>query len=214
MHDLIENVMKEGKTGLDAISMDISAAQLEQMDELRKLKDIEIENSNVLVNVTYQQRILESRVANAELANAELKATMNERKVAFSAYVKEDQITKHGDTIVFGGQPFGIGGGFDTSTGIFTCPKTGIYVFYVTLVCVANSKETNTLTASLKTDSRDKMNIVSSSIKHEYYGSEGSNMVIANLTQGQTVKVVTYGRNSSVMRYMSTFSGMLLYWPI
>ena len=117
------------------MSNNISAAQLRQMDEITKLKDVDIRNSKIFDDVAHQQRTLDSRVANTELVCTELNKTLNDRKIAFSAYVKEDQATKAGDIIHFGGVVFQTGGGYNNSTGTFICPKTGVYVFYVTLVC-------------------------------------------------------------------------------
>ena len=211
VYDLIGNIREEENKDLETKSNNISVTLLRQMDEISNLKDKQIRNSNMLEDVTHQQRKLESDVANAELAYKALKETLNGRKIAFSAYVDASQATKPGDTIAFSGVMYHTGGGFSSSTGTFKCPQTGVYVFYVTLVCESHVSVTNTLTATLKVNTKNKINIVSRSSKLEQYCSEGSNMVIVPLTEGQTVYVVTYGSEASVMKYMSTFSGMLLY---
>ena len=200
VHDLIKNIREEGKKDLKTMSSNISATQSRQLDEIKKLKDEEIRNSKLLDDLAHQQKTLDSRVADTELVSTELKTTLNDRKIAFSYRVKKDQATKPSDTILFSQLLFQTGGGYNDLTGTFKCPKTGVYVFYVTLVVV----ETNTLHASLTVDTDHRMLIASK-------GSEGSNIVIVHVREGQTVSVVTYARDVTVMSYMSTFSGMLLY---
>ena len=212
VHNLIENIREEGKKDLKVMSSNVSATQSRQLDEITKLKDEEIRNSRILDDLAHKQRTLDSRVANTEHSYTKLKGTLNSRKIAFSSAVMKNQATKPGDIILFDGVLFQTGGGYDASSGTFKCPRTGVYLFYVTLVCEARLKETNTLAASLKVDNNLWVNIVSKSTEREQYCSEGSNMVIKHVREGQTVSVVTYyGKEASVMKYMSTFSGMLLY---
>ena len=212
VHNRIENIREEGKKDLKVMSSNVSATQSRQLDEITKLKDEEIRSSMILDDLAHKQRTLDSCVANTEHSYRKLKGTLNSRKIAFSAQVNENHATKSGDTILFNGVVFQTGGGFYASSGTFKCPRTGVYLFYVTLVCESHFKETNTLAASLKVDTRVRMNIVSKSTEFEQYCSEGSNMVIDHVREGQTVSVVTYnGKEASVMKYMSLFSGMLLY---
>lgn len=213
VHDLIENIREEGKKDLEAISRNISVAELRQMDEITKLKDVDIRNRKTLDDVTNQQRALDSRVANTENSHTELKATLNDRKIAFSAYVKEEKATKPGDIIHFDIVVSQTGGGYDVSTGTFKCPRSGVYLFYVTLVCKSLSSEKKNLIATLKADNTELMLIVSGCTSNIFTPLviEGSNMVITHLTEGQTVSVITQFFQVSVYEGISTFTGMFLY---
>ena len=53
--------------------------------------------------------------------------------IGFSAYATNSQEPNEGDLVMFSSTHVNAGGGYDTSTSIFTCPTTGFYYIYFSL---------------------------------------------------------------------------------
>ena len=51
--------------------------------------------------------------------------------VAFSAGVTKHLVYQHAETVIYDRVFTNIGSGYNSATGIFTCPTSGIYVFEV-----------------------------------------------------------------------------------
>ena len=60
--------------------------------------------------------------------------------VAFSATVAESAEYGAGDVAQFGVVLSNVGGAYDSSTGVFTCPNTGLYAFYVSVYTAATQQ--------------------------------------------------------------------------
>ena len=107
------------------------------------------------------------------------------QKVAFTAGVTSDSSTWNSGTLIFNSVILNVGNGYNPSTGVFTSPAAGTYVFYVTAV------------ESIKQDLR--VDIVLNSVSkvrtigfHDAAFQTGTNMVVLNLKKGDSVWVRHY----------------------
>lgn len=205
-HGLLENVIQETLIDFREISFNIS----DQMEQMNNIFLNQISTDRNIQKIARKQIKLEKQMAEAKIAHQELNARLESGKIAFSAYVHTNQDTKGGETIKFDAVLYSIGGGYNESSGIFTCPETGVYLFSVTLQCDPRQGKT-LLTSSLKVNSMTTVSMLSRSTGKEDYCSQGSILFILHLSKGQTVCIETYGRDATVLKDMSIFSGTLLY---
>ncbi|KAL4217382.1 positive regulation of adiponectin secretion [Mactra antiquata] len=133
-------------------------------------------------------------------------------EVAFSAGLTHDATFNNGEVVPFNTQYTNIGGGYDTTTGIFTCPKAGIYLFQYHMVAHLDAEGWLELYHNAY--------YINSAYSHTGgdYGSSG-NSAILKLSAGDTVSikaVSTYYGYSGTQLYgqtdeiYSTFSGYIL----
>ena len=54
--------------------------------------------------------------------------------VAFTAFAYDATYTEPGTTITFNGTATNLGNAFDAASGVFTCPITGYYLFYASIM--------------------------------------------------------------------------------
>ncbi|XP_052776748.1 heavy metal-binding protein HIP-like [Mya arenaria] len=112
------------------------------------------------------------------------------------------------ETIVFKTVVTNEGGAYDGTTGVFTAPVNGTYVFYSNIM----TKEGTSIETSLKVNDINKLYLYSGG-PTGFYGP-GSNMAVLNLNSGDKVKMVKHGPWGSEPFYIhvnwSTFSGFLL----
>jgi hypothetical protein len=126
-------------------------------------------------------------------------------KVAFTAGVTSPSTTWSSGTLVFPKVIHNIGGGYNPSTGVFTAPTEGHYVFFVTVVEYD------------KQDSAVDI-VLNGASKVRTLGSDrapfqtGANMVVLRLQQGDTVWIKrSFGKGYWTHSVpMTTFSGFLL----
>ena len=127
--------------------------------------------------------------------------------VSFSARVKPSisNIGKY-TTIKFAAVETNIGNAYDSTTGEFTAPLAGVYVFSATIL----AKPNNYIETVLKVNDDVKLWLYSGDGK--YYGSS-SNLLVSHLNKGDKVKMTTYCCGSKpfyIHHYWSTFSGFLI----
>ena len=105
------------------------------------------------------------------------------QKVAFTTGVKSSSSTWNSGTLIFNSVILNVGNGYNPSTGVFTSPVAGTYVFYVTAV------------ESIKQDLRVDIVLNSvSKVRTMGYSDAayqtGTNMVVLNLQKGDSVWVM------------------------
>ena len=127
--------------------------------------------------------------------------------VSFSARVKPSisNIGKY-TTIRFASVETNIGNAYDSTSGEFTTPLAGVYVFSATIL----AKQKNYIETVLKVNDEVKLWLYSGDGK--YYGSS-SNLLVSHLNKGDKVKMTTYCCGSKpfyIHHYWSTFSGFLV----
>ena len=127
--------------------------------------------------------------------------------VSFSARVKPTiPIIGEDTTIKFASVETNIGNAYDNTTGEFTAPLAGVYVFFANIL----AKPKNYIETVLKVNDEDKLLLYSGDGK--YYDS-GSNLLVSHLNKGDKVKMTTYISGTKpfyIHHYWSTFSGFLI----
>ena len=126
------------------------------------------------------------------------------RKVAFTVAVKSSSSTLYSKTLIFDHIISNVGNGYDPSTGVFTAPRAGTYVFYVAAV----EYSTYYLTLDIVINSAAKVRLVGySSASYQ----TGTNMVAQYLRRGDDVRVKhTSGKGYYTMTIPTpTFTGFM-----
>ena len=132
---------------------------------------------------------------------------IDKKIVSFSARVKSS-ISNIGTytTIKFASVETNIGNAYDSTSGEFTAPLAGVYVFFATIL----TKTKNYIETVLKVNDEHKLWLYSGDSK--YHGS-GSNLLVSHLSKGDKVKMTTYCCGSNpfyIHDSWSTFSGFLI----
>ena len=158
---------------------------------------------------------LQKRVTEQSEEIADLRKQLVETKdghkptVAFSARVEPTyQDIAPWATIRFSSVETNIGDGYNSNTGEFTAPRTGVYVFFSHIL----SKPNKNIETALQVNGDNKLWLYSGGPSSAYGSS--SNMLVIRLKQGDKVKMVKHGPWGTKPFYIhhvwSTFSGFLL----
>ena len=127
------------------------------------------------------------------------------QKVAFTAGVTSSSTTWNSGTLIFNSVILNVGTGYNPSTGIFTSPVAGMYVFYV--IAVEFNKQD--LRVEIVLNSVSKVRTIGfSDASHQ----TGTNMVVLNLQKGDSVWVRhRYGKGYWTQSVpATTFTGFLI----
>ena len=125
--------------------------------------------------------------------------------MAFTAGVTSVSTTWNSGTLIFNSVILNVGNGYNPSTGVFTSPVAGTYVFYVTAVEYIKQY----LMVDIVLNSLSKVRTIGES--NASYQT-GTNMVVLNLQKGDSVWV----RHASGKGYytnsvpITTFTGLLV----
>ncbi|XP_056016366.1 multimerin-2-like [Ostrea edulis] len=190
-----------------------------------QLSDLENSHSGVLSTVTgYMNKTVDSlkvELKDAQIEQLKLSSTVTslemfrmnltntkcdlQKKVAFTAGVTSTSSTWNSGTLVFPVVINNIGGGYNPSTGVFTAPTEGHYVFFVTVV----EYSTQYSRVDIVLNGSSKVRTIGDN--NAAYQT-GVNMVVLRLQQGDTVWI---GHNSGKGYFtdsipITTFSGFLL----
>ncbi|XP_062566830.1 uncharacterized protein LOC134229134 [Saccostrea cucullata] len=144
---------------------------------------------------------------NTELRSANDKLSVS-TKVAFTAGITSQDTSWSGSTLVFPKIIFNTGGGYNPTTGMFTAPVDGHYVFFV---CV-QSYNTNEIWVDIVLNGESQVRTMAHDKHDKDYFETGVNLVVLRLNQGDKVWV----KRSRGTGYYSdsvpitTFSGFLL----
>ena len=125
--------------------------------------------------------------------------------VAFTAGVTSSSSTWNSGTLIFDSVIVNVGNGYNPSTGVFTSPVAGTYVFYVT--AVEYSKQYLQVDIVLNSVSKVKL------LGEDDAGYQtGTNMVVLNLQKGDNVWVKhQYGKGYWTQSVpATTFTGFLI----
>ncbi|XP_078317077.1 uncharacterized protein LOC111103840 isoform X3 [Crassostrea virginica] len=127
------------------------------------------------------------------------------QKVAFTAGVTSLSSTWNSGTLVFNSVILNVGTGYNPSTGVFTSPVAGTYVFYVS--ALEYSKQY--LQVDIVLNSVSKVKLVGD---NEAAYQTGTNMVVLNLQKGDSVwvKHVSGKGYWSARVPATTFTGFLI----
>ncbi|XP_069134194.1 complement C1q-like protein 2 [Argopecten irradians] len=199
--------------------------------EFEELKNIHEKDANALETLKVQYRNLEKRVETTETENKYLRKlhtrlespttgdltlsnhTRDTRAgptpagpIAFYYYL-HDQVPPPGNYIIkFDDKVTNEGGYYDPTSGAFTCPKTGVYVFSWSIGEVAHGHIYSEL-------QKNEIETVAWAITGDtLYATSTSNTAILHLDTGDkvSVKVTSTGNRPTLWEKFSTFSGFLL----
>ena len=135
---------------------------------------------------------------------------MTQGKVTFSALVKERQQSQQvSGTLVFDQLVSQTGSGYNVTTGVFTCPESGMYLFSVNITWNSNIQSNYRLKVQLMVDS-----VLHTYIKREWSSAQASTIVTLALQKDQKVQVNVYHRYSTLYTTYfkdSSFSGGQLF---
>ena len=125
--------------------------------------------------------------------------------MAFTAGVTSSSTTWNSGTLIFNSVILNVGNGYNPSTGVFTSPVAGTYVFYVTAI----EYSTQYLLVDIVLNSVSKVRLEGN---NSATFQTGTNMVVLNLQKGDSV-LVRYASGkgyytSSVP--ITTFTGFLV----
>ena len=127
------------------------------------------------------------------------------QKVAFTAGVTSASSTWNSGTLIFNKAILNVGTGYNPSTGVFTSPVAGTYVFYVSALEYSNQY----LQVDIVLNSVSKVKLVGD---NQAAYQTGTNMVVLNLQKGDSVwvKHVSGKGYWSASVPATTFTGFLI----
>ncbi|KAL4239845.1 positive regulation of adiponectin secretion [Mactra antiquata] len=111
-----------------------------------------------------------------------------------------------GSTVLFDNVHYNAGSAYDPSTGVFTCPRSGMYLFSI-YVSATTATEAN---IEIKINGRDYIAAVSEPILAQQ-DTTGGNTLVQHIQQGDSVWVETIGvNNQHLYKHYTSFSGVLI----
>ncbi|XP_078315775.1 uncharacterized protein LOC111103845 [Crassostrea virginica] len=207
----LENSTKEIETEL-RVNVKRNAVTLSELEtrHLTLIDDLKNTTSSIQADIgdyeTNQLKIL-ATISSLELfrINQTLSKCDLKQKVAFTAGVSSASTTWNSGALIFSKAILNVGNGFNPSTGVFTSPVAGTYVFYVS--ALEYSKQH--LQVDIVLNSVSKVKLVGDS---DAAYQTGTNMVVLNLQKGDSVWVKhVYGKGYwSTSVPATTFSGFLI----
>ncbi|XP_056015739.1 multimerin-2-like [Ostrea edulis] len=154
----------------------------------------------------FEQLKLSSTVTSLEMFRMNLtKNNCDLKKVAFTAGVTSASSTWNSGTLVFPVVINNVGGGYSPSTGVFTAPTEGHYVFFVAVVEYSSQD----IRVDIVLNGYSKVR----AIGYSSAGAQtGTNMAVLKLQQGYTVWIRHHGGKGydTQSTPFTTFSGFLL----
>jgi hypothetical protein len=103
--------------------------------------------------------------------------------VAFYAGINGDPSVRDDQVIIFDYVRTNIGNGYDTSTGIFTTPTSGVYVFYVNFL----THQHKSIDAMISRNYEDVQRLYAGTLQNRY--GPGCNMATLSLNGGDKIYV-------------------------
>lgn len=170
-------------------------ANLLKIDRARSRFDTETAGSNSQAYTDQSDSILQDMRA------------LNTHVVGFTATLLNNAIDlPTGSTVVFEYVFYNAGNGYDTTTGIFTCPRSGLYIFYINVEAVNGNEEA---AVQLMKNGSGRVSAVSERYV-DGHDSTGGNLLVEHIMEGDRVWVETYSvDNQDLFRLFTTFSGVL-----
>ncbi|XP_062574666.1 multimerin-2-like [Saccostrea cucullata] len=200
-----QSLMKDMLTLKESMGLKIS--QLEA-----KVEHLNTENKQLaseLQATKTEERNLSSTVAilQTSLSNISSFLSGKSKEVGFTASVTSSDSTWNSGTLVFPSVMTNKGNGYNLSTGIFTAPTAGIYVFFVNV----QSYNTQTIYVDIVLNGSAKVRTMAWSNGNDSYDS-GPNMVVLSIQKGDAVWVKRHSGKGyySNPGAVTTFSGFLL----
>ncbi|KAL4223026.1 positive regulation of adiponectin secretion [Mactra antiquata] len=114
-----------------------------------------------------------------------------------------------GSTVIYDRIYYNAGGHYDSSTGVFTCPQNGLYLFSV-FVESFSASSVSTATVGIVINGQQYAVAVSEPTQYGHDAS-GGDVLVHHLQQGDRVWVETYQHdNQDLTHAFNSFSGVLI----
>ena len=211
----IDSLKTEHRYEMDSSRMEINKMK----QELKRLKGDRSPNFTVEQNHVSpdkpEEAVADDTNRRKHMASRFQRYLLNdlETSVGFTAYI--DHTIQHlglDQTLIFNRVLFNDGSAYNNSSGIFTCPVNGVYLFFFEVGSGAQKQ----IVAKLVANNVNEVDAIADAEYHQYHEAQGSNMAILRLGQGTQVWVENYrwtdrGVEGDPTERFSTFSGILLY---
>lgn len=214
LNNSLEAYNTELRSANDKLSLaltDLQKSQQTMTDSLSDHMNNTMEDlQSELKQTQYEQLKLSSSLSSLEVfrLNFTNRQCGVSTKVAFTAGITSQDTSWSGSTLVFPKIIFNTGGGYNPTTGMFTAPVDGHYVFFVSV----QSYYTKDIRVDIVLNGESKVRTMAyDSGDNEQYET-GVNLVVLRLNQGDKVWVKRYtgtGYHSESVP-ITTFSGFLL----
>ncbi|XP_061181413.1 uncharacterized protein LOC133189975 isoform X1 [Saccostrea echinata] len=203
--------MRSTNNKLNVALTDLQKTQQTMTDSLSDNMNNTMEGLKSEVKQTqFEQLKLSSAVSSLEVfrlnfTNRQCGVSTN---VAFTAGITSSASSWTGSILVFPKIIFNTGGGYDPTTGMFTTPVDGHYVFFVSV----QSYGTNEIRMDIVLNGESKVRTMAYDGSDKDYYEAGVNLVVLRLNQGDKVWVKRYTGTGyySLSVPVTTFSGFLL----
>ncbi|XP_062590172.1 uncharacterized protein LOC134251774 [Saccostrea cucullata] len=162
--------------------------------------------------------VMQSKMENLKLSSAvsslevfRMNMTNNhcdlKKKVGFTVGMPSSSSSWSSDVLVFSKVITNSGGGYNANTGIFTAPVAGMYQFFVTVISYGSQD----IYLYIAVNGNTKVTAAAEAKSSSTYQT-GTNMLLVNLNQGDTVWIKRYTGTGyySDNTPITTFSGVLL----
>ncbi|XP_048771518.2 uncharacterized protein LOC125677482 [Ostrea edulis] len=181
-----------------------------QLVELQKNKT-EMKDEIVDINHEISQLQNNSRSTklstNAALSRIEHLETDMNTKISFTAARTDNKMTwKDGEIVLFSSVIDSEGGGYNPSTGVFTVPQIGTYLFFCNIATLTN----NTFNADIVVNGEIKERLLTYAYGRPWNSVTSSNLLVIRLQLGDKV-YVKYEMGSYLLSdqaHETTFSGI------
>uniref|UniRef100_A0A8W8JEG7 C1q domain-containing protein n=1 Tax=Magallana gigas TaxID=29159 RepID=A0A8W8JEG7_MAGGI len=129
------------------------------------------------------------------------------KRIGFTATVSSYSSTWSRGTLVYDVVITNVGNGYNPSTGVFTAPTAGEYVFFVNV----QSYSTQSIYVDVVLNGVTKVRTMAYNGGGSEYYEAGPNLVVLTLQKGDRVWVKHYsGKGYQINGPITTFSGFLL----
>jgi len=175
-----------------------------QKQSIEQQKLINDQQKQVIGQQTTDITQLKSEISTLQKSNTDL-TTKVDTKVIFTAYLNKSVTVSDGDVLVFDKLQTSIGGGYDVTTGVFTSPVSGYFMFQLHVLGQAD-KSANILL-------RHNDDYMIRAYADGNHGEQtGSNSLALLLQKGDTVKVTTWVTSYPFGHFYgpTSFSGYLI----
>ncbi|XP_062575100.1 uncharacterized protein LOC134237033 [Saccostrea cucullata] len=214
LNNSLEAYNTELRSANDKLSLaltDLQKSQQTMTDSLSDHMNNTMEDlQSELKQTQYEQLKLSSSVSSLEVFRLNL---TNRQcgvfiKVAFTAGITSSDSSWSGSTLIFPKIIFNTGGGYNPTTGMFTGPVDGHYVFFVSV----QSYSTKEIRVDIVWNGDSQVRTFANDNGDNDYYETGVNLVVLRLNQGDKVWIKRYYGSGYVSDSIpvTTFSGFLL----
>ncbi|XP_062578304.1 uncharacterized protein LOC134240220 [Saccostrea cucullata] len=214
LNESLEAYNAELRSANDKVSLTLTDLQKSQQiitDSLSDHMNNTMEDlQSELKQTQFEQLKLSSSVSSLEVfrLNFTNRQCGASTKVAFTAGITSSDSSWSGSTLVFPKIIFNAGGGYNPTTGMFTAPVDGHYVFFISV----QSYDLKEIRMDIVLNGESKVRTMAFDYADKDYFETGVNLVVLRLNQGDKVWIKRYtgiGYYSDSVP-ITTFSGFLL----